>query len=70
MHGRTKHVSLRYFSISDLVERCELTLSYLPTEKMIADILTKPLQGQLFNLLCDGLMGQGQSNAAQPAESC
>jgi hypothetical protein len=59
MHGRTKHVSLRCFSVSDLVERCELTLSYLPTEKMIADILTKPLQGQLFNQLCDGLMDRG-----------
>ena len=78
MHGRTKHVSLRYFSVSDLVQRCELTLSYLPTEEMIADILTKPLQGQLFNLLCDGLMGTlhtsvnkgEQLNTAKPAESC
>jgi hypothetical protein len=57
MHGRTKHVSLRYFLVSDLVQRCELTLTYLPTERMIADVLTKPLQGQLFNQLCDGLMG-------------
>jgi hypothetical protein len=78
MHSRTKHVSLRYFSVSDLVQRCELILSYLPTEEMIADILTKPLQGQLFNRLCDGLMGTSdtsgskkeQLNTARPAESC
>jgi hypothetical protein len=35
-------------------ERCdakEITISYLETGKMIADILTKPLQGNLFKSL-------------------
>ena len=32
----------------DRIERGEIVLEYLATEDMVADILTKPLQGALF----------------------
>jgi hypothetical protein len=33
------------------VESNELRIEYMPTEDMVADILTKPLQGELFRRL-------------------
>jgi hypothetical protein len=53
---RTKHISVRYFFIHDRIEKDEIVLEYLPTEEMIADILTKPLQGALFIRLRDMLL--------------
>jgi len=44
----TKHVNVRYFFIKDRVEKGELEIRYLPTDNMIADGLTKHLQGSLF----------------------
>ena len=45
---RTRHINIRYFWITDYVERGEMSLEYMPTGDMIADGLTKPLQGQEF----------------------
>jgi hypothetical protein len=55
--SRTRHVSIRYFFVKDYVERKEVIIEYMPTEEMIADILTKPLTGELFFKLRDKLMG-------------
>lgn len=53
---RTRHVSIRYFFIKDRVTSGDLKLEYLPTAEMIADILTKPLQGETFRILRDALL--------------
>jgi hypothetical protein len=45
---RTRHVSIRYFFIKDRVDLGEIKIQYLPTEDMVADYFTKPLQGELF----------------------
>ena len=45
---RTRHINIRYFFTKDKAESGELVIEYLPTEDMVADILTKPLQGALF----------------------
>jgi hypothetical protein len=45
---RTKHVHIRYFWVKDRITSGELKIEYQPTQEMIADILTKPLQGELF----------------------
>ena len=34
--------------IKDRVDKKELSLEYCPTDEMIADFLTKPLQGEKF----------------------
>jgi hypothetical protein len=41
-------MNIRYFWIKDRVESGEMKIVYLPTESMWADLLTKPLQGELF----------------------
>ena len=48
---RTRHIHIRYFFIKDRIDAGEIKLQYLPTEEMVADILTKPLQGELFKKL-------------------
>jgi len=34
----------------------ELKIEYLPTEEMVADVLTKPLQGDLFKRMTNKLL--------------
>ena len=53
---RTRHIGIRYFFISDRVTSNELFIEYMPTEEMLADVLTKPLQGMLFKKLSDKLL--------------
>jgi hypothetical protein len=48
---RTRHIGIRFFFIHDRIEKGEIRLEYLPTAEMVADILTKPLQGDLFRRL-------------------
>jgi hypothetical protein len=45
---RTKHIKAKYFLIKDYYDAGEIDLQYCPTGQMWADVLTKPLQGQLF----------------------
>ena len=54
---RTRHINVRYFFIKERIDSGEIRVSYLPTEEMIADLLTKPIQGKLFAKLRDRLLG-------------
>lgn len=53
---RTRHISIRYFFIHDKINNNEVEVEYMASEYMIADILTKPLQGDLFRRLRQKLM--------------
>ena len=44
----TKHIKAKYFLIKDYYNAGEVDLRYRPMGEMWADVLTKPLQGQLF----------------------
>ena len=48
---RTRHISIRYFFIKDRIGSGEIRIEHLPTTDMIADMLTKPLQGELFRAM-------------------
>lgn len=56
---KTKHINMRYFSMKEIIDRGEVILKYLPTGMMVADFLTKPLQGLVFANLRDKLLGKG-----------
>ena len=45
---RTRHINIRYFFITDRVKNGELTVEYCPTDEMLGDFFTKPLQGAKF----------------------
>jgi hypothetical protein len=53
----TRHINIRTFWISDRVLSNELYFQHLPTADMIADILTKPLQGQQLMKLRARILG-------------
>jgi hypothetical protein len=45
---RTRHLSIRYHFVADLIKRGEIVIEPIRTEFMIADGLTKPLVGESF----------------------
>jgi hypothetical protein len=48
LHSRTKHIELRYHFLRDNVEKGNIDLIHVLTEKQLADILTKPLDQATF----------------------
>lgn len=50
---RTRHINIRFFFVTDRIQGGELTVKYCPTEEMVADFFTKPLQGHQFRKLRD-----------------
>jgi hypothetical protein len=53
---KTRHIAIRFYFVKGRIDAGEVVVQYLPTEAMIADILTKPLQGTLFRKLRSELM--------------
>jgi len=45
---RSRHINIRYFFISDMKEKGQLSIRYCPTDKLVADYMTKPLHGSKF----------------------
>ena len=52
----TKHANVRYYFIKDRVETGDVVIEHCPTEKMLGDHFTKPLQGALFRKLREEIM--------------
>ena len=44
----SRAIDIRYFAIKDSVDKGELDIEYCPTDEMLGDFLTKPLQGEKF----------------------
>lgn len=45
---RSRHVHVRYFWLKDRIQSGEIAVEYVPTEEMVADVMTKALQGEKF----------------------
>ena len=54
---RTKHVKIRNFWIKERIDDGDIEVKHMPTESMVADVLTKPLQGAHFVKLRDAIIG-------------
>ena len=54
---RMKHMDIRYFYVGDHIQNKTLSLHHCPTEEMLADYFTNPLQGSLFVHLRNHIMG-------------
>ena len=54
---RTKHINVRYFFITDRISKGEVRVEWCPTKDMVADFMTKPLQGSVFRKFRDLIMG-------------
>jgi hypothetical protein len=44
----TRHFNIKYFYITDLIQCNDIQIEYCPTEEMVADYMTKPLDGAKF----------------------
>ena len=53
---RTRHFDIKYFYITDLIQRKECDIKYCPTAEMVGDYHTKPLTGALFKKFRDKIM--------------
>jgi hypothetical protein len=53
---RTRHINIRYFFITDCIKDGGIDVEYCPTEQMLADIFTKPLQGNAFRKFRDAIL--------------
>ena len=55
---RTRHLSIKYYYMtSKFNDQTIKTVTYQPTQDMVADFLSKPLQGSLFRKHYNAIMG-------------
>jgi Reverse transcriptase (RNA-dependent DNA polymerase) len=45
---RTRHIDIRYFFVTDNIQNKNMRVEYCPTDDMLADFFTKPLQGSKY----------------------
>lgn len=62
-----KHVRARIGNMNDMVRRNEIEVQYIPTGEMIADCLTKPLQGSKFAYFTRRILGLDTSSSNHQA---
>jgi len=55
MHLRTKHISIRYHFLREMLTKNEVKLEYVSRKDQIADIFTKPLPKDTFEYLREKL---------------
>ena len=67
---RTKHINVRYFFITDRILKGEVRVEWCPTKEMIADFMTKPLQGLAFKKFRDLIMGSHLAKEASKVITC
>ena len=61
-HSRTKHIEIRHHFSRDHVKKGDISLSFVSTEKQLADIFTKPFSEEQFTKIRHEL---GMINIAQ-----
>ena len=55
--SNSKHVAIKYFWCADRIKKGNISVRHCPTEKMVADYMSKPLQGKLFITFRNVIMG-------------
>jgi hypothetical protein len=57
LHKKTRHVEGRHHFLRDHVEKGDIEMRYIDTERQLADIFTKPLDSSRFADLFGGGIG-------------
>jgi hypothetical protein len=55
--SRTRALNIHYFFLTDQIEKGNVRIVHCPTGELVADYLSKPLQGKTFTYLKKKLMG-------------
>jgi len=53
----SKHIAIKYFWVTDRIKNGDIEVVYCPTEEMLADFQSKPVQGSLFQKFRSAFMG-------------
>ena len=67
---KTRHIEARYYFITDQVKRNNIRLEYCPTEAMISDYFTKPLQGSQFRKFRDFILNVDHGDRPVGTQEC
>lgn len=62
---RTRHIKVQYFFIKDRITDGEIQVVYCPTEDMLGDFFTKPLQGTKFKKFRKLILGLPDDDGIQ-----
>lgn len=63
---RTRHINIRYFYITEkLQDKTVTAISHYLTKEMVSNSLSKPLQGSLFHVHQNSIMGLIEANEDQ-----
>jgi hypothetical protein len=62
---RNKHLKVRQALVKERMDKGDIKIEYLPTAMMLADTLTKPLQGALFRRMTSGIVGRNNTRTSQ-----
>jgi hypothetical protein len=54
---QTQALNIRYFFLTDQVEKGNLVVEYCPTDEMTGDFNTKPLKGEKFRQFRNAILG-------------
>ncbi|SGY12569.1 BQ5605_C011g06542 [Microbotryum silenes-dioicae] len=54
-HARTKHLRMLEHFVWEHIQNGEISVTYIPTHDMVADIFTKPLPRAIFQRNCDAI---------------
>jgi hypothetical protein len=65
---RTRAINIRYFFVTDQIEKGNLTVEYCPTDEMVGDYMTKPLHGGKFTYFKPLVMGSKEEWVAVAAK--
>jgi hypothetical protein len=56
-HGRAKYIKVKHHFLRDHVEKGDIVIKYIDTERQLTDIFTKPLDASHFASLWEGGLG-------------
>ena len=66
---KSRHINICYFWITDRLRNESIRLEHCPTDCMLGDFLTKPLQGSLFRKFRAVLLGHVPASSLSPSSS-
>jgi hypothetical protein len=70
---KSRHIDIRYYWLKDRIQSGDIIVRHCPTDQMLADFFTKPLQGRLFRFFKAVILGHRHVDTlrdpiAQPLE--
>jgi hypothetical protein len=59
---RTRALNIQYFFLTDQAEKGNVQIEYCPTDDMVGNFHTKPLEGEKFRRFRDAILGHESDN--------